>query len=111
MKTLLLDRTPWDLALDSAGNIALASEPYSQVQDVASACRLFEGELYYDTSKGAPFFAQNFEPNETLNASLVRAAKTVPGVSAANIQFTRTKARIGGTVSVTIGGAVTTAVF
>ena len=58
MKTLLLDRTAWDLCLDSNGNIALASEPYSLAQDVASAVRLFLGECYYDTTKGIPYWTE-----------------------------------------------------
>ena len=56
MKTLLLDRTQWDLVQDANGNIALATEPYARAQDVASACRLFRGELWYDTAAGIPYF-------------------------------------------------------
>ena len=51
-KTLLLDLNAWDLVLDSSGNIALASEPYSVVQDVASALRTFAGDsLSYSETK------------------------------------------------------------
>ena len=46
MNTLYLDPQSWDLALDVAGNIALAKDPYAKAQDVASAARLFVGELY-----------------------------------------------------------------
>jgi hypothetical protein len=56
VKTLLLDRSLWDLTLDINGNIAMASEPYAIAQDVASACRTFLGECYYDTSQGVPYF-------------------------------------------------------
>lgn len=31
--TLLLDTLAWDLAVDAAGNIAVATEPYSLAQD------------------------------------------------------------------------------
>ena len=56
MRTLLLDTQTWDLVLDAFGNIAVADEPYAIAQDVASAIRLFNGELYYDTSKGVRYF-------------------------------------------------------
>src|SRR5258707_280990 len=56
MNTLLLDTATWDLVVDSAGNIALATEPYALAQDAASACRLFQGELWYDINQGIPYF-------------------------------------------------------
>ena len=43
MNTLLLDTLRWDLCLDVHGNIAVASDPYSVAQDVASAIRTFSG--------------------------------------------------------------------
>jgi len=39
MKTMLLNPQTWDLTLDVDGNIALASNPYSVAQDIASAIR------------------------------------------------------------------------
>ena len=42
MNTLLLDLTNWDLLVDASGNIAVASDPYSVAQDVASAVRVFD---------------------------------------------------------------------
>lgn len=82
MKTMLLDQTLWDLVVDSAGGIAIASDPYSIAQDVASACRLFLGEAYYDTSLGIPYFQQILGQSPPLNiikAQLAAAASTVPG--------------------------------
>lgn len=84
--TLLLDTTNWDLVLNSSGDIALATEPYSQAQDGASAIRLFQGELYYDTTKGIPYWTQILglaPPLSLLKAKFVAAALTVPGVSTA----------------------------
>ncbi len=81
--TLLLDRGPWDLALDAAGNWALASEPYSQAQDVSSAVRVFQGEAYYDTTLGVPYFSDvlgRYQPTQILRARAQQAALTVPGV-------------------------------
>lgn len=81
--TFLLDRDNWDLCLDAAGNWALASEPYSQAQDVASAVRVFQGEAYYDTTLGVPYFTDAFgreQPTQILYARARQAALTVPGV-------------------------------
>ena len=88
MKTLLLDRTYWDLVLDANGNIALASDPYSRAQDVASACRLFRGELWYNTEKGIPYFDEilgHKPPVSLVKSHLEQAALTVPGVG--NVQI------------------------
>lgn len=86
MNTLLLDQTRWDLVLDAAGNIAMATEPYAIAQDVASAIRLFRGELYYNTVPGVPYFEQilgNQPSISFMKAQFVKAALTVPGVVAA----------------------------
>jgi hypothetical protein len=83
MDTLLLDVSRWDLVLDAAGNIAKAAPPYALAQDVASAIRLFLGELWYDTSRGVPYFEQVLGHTPTLTefqAFMERAALTVPGV-------------------------------
>jgi hypothetical protein len=91
LKTLLLDRDAWDLVLDSAGNIALAEPPYALAQDVASAARLFAGELWYDTSKGVPYFQNilgKLPPISLLTSLIERAALTVPGVVSAQCVIT-----------------------
>ncbi len=56
MKTLLLDRSTWDFVLDANGNIAVASDPYSQAQDAASEIKTFSGAVYYDTRMGLPYW-------------------------------------------------------
>lgn len=86
MNTLLLDQTSWDLILDVNANIAVASDPYSQAQDAASAIKLFKGELYYDTTQGVPFFTDilgQAPPLAITKSQFVTAAETVPGVTAA----------------------------
>lgn len=83
MHTLLLDQTRWDLVLDAGGNIALAAEPYAQAQDVASAARLFRGELFYDTAPGVLYWQQILgfaPPLEFLRAQYETAALRVPGI-------------------------------
>lgn len=97
--TLFLDVATWDLVADASGNIAMATAPYAVVQDVASACRVFLGEVYYDTTIGVPYLGQiiNGEPGSAneqqilgrtpalniLQSALAAAALTVPWVKAA----------------------------
>lgn len=91
MDTLLLDTIAWDLVLDIDGNIAVASDPYSQAQDAASAIRLFQGELWYDTSKGVPFWASILgkqPPLSLMKAKFNAASLTVPGITAARTFIT-----------------------
>ena len=88
MNTILLNPTSWDMLLDSNGNIAMASNPYAIAQDVASAIKLFLGELYYNTGKGIPYFAEilSKSPNTAapiLAAQVEQAALTVPEVVSA----------------------------
>jgi hypothetical protein len=86
MKTALLDITEWDLVLDAAGNLAIATEPYQFSQDVASAIKLFLGELWYDIGKGVPYFTDVLGHNPPITyfqALMENAALTVPGVTKA----------------------------
>lgn len=91
MNTLLLDTITWDLTKDINGNIALASDPYAIAQDVASACRTFYSELWYDTLSGLPYLQQilgKLPPAGFIKAQLVKAALTVPGVLTATCYLT-----------------------
>jgi hypothetical protein len=115
MNTLLLDPVTWDLTVTASGNIATAydSAPvpasqrtlYALAQDVASACRLFLGELWYDTSQGVPYWQQILSrhpapPASFLQGQLVQAAMTVPGIASATCVFTSFKNRnLAGTVT------------
>lgn len=86
MKTALLDISSWDLVLDAAGNIAVASEPYALAQDVASAIKLFLGECWYDTTRGIPYFSQILGQTPSIDVfqdAIVQAALTVPGLVSA----------------------------
>ncbi len=87
LNTLALDRTAWDLVLDSGGNIAMVTPPYALAQDVASACRLFLGELWYDQTKGIPYFSEilgKLPPLSLMRGLIEKAALTVPGVTKAH---------------------------
>lgn len=83
---MLLDRSTWDICKDAKGNIAVADDPYAVAQDAASALRLFKGECWYDTTRGVPYFEQTLgrsPPLGVLKASFVKAALSVPEVTAA----------------------------
>ena len=116
MQTLLLDTVNWDLASDIFGNIAVAGQPYSLAQDAASAIRLFQAELYYDTTKGVPYWSTvlgKAPPLPLMKAKFVSAALTVPGVVSAKC-FIRsiTNRSVRGQVQVTdVNGTVSAAGF
>ena len=100
----------WDLTLDVNGNIAVASEPYALAQDVASACRTYLGEVYYDTTQGIPYSGQilgQTPPIELLRAQLVAAALTVPDVVSAQVYLTFVGRVIGGQVQFTDSNGTT----
>lgn len=104
MRTLLLNQADWDLCVDAAGNIAICDIPYAQAQDVASAIKLFLGELWYDTTKGVPYWQDilgHFPPVPIMKADWVKAALTVPGITAAVVFITgATKREVFGQVQV-----------
>ena len=86
MDTMQLDPGTWDLTLDANGNIAKATGGYALAQDAASAIKLFQGELWFDTTQGVAYWGQilgYLPPVNLLKAKLVAAALTVPGVQKA----------------------------
>lgn len=105
MNTLLLDVDSWDLVLDASGNIAMASQPYSIAQDVSSAARLFAGELWYDKSKGTPYFSTVLgqrPPVSLIKAQKIQSSLTVPAVNDADCFITSFTGRgIDGQIQVT----------
>lgn len=88
--TLLLDVEAWDLSLDAAGNIALASGPYAVAQDVASACRTWQGELWYDTTLGVNFesLLWNMPGASVVQQAFNQQALTVSSVATATTSIT-----------------------
>lgn len=102
MDTLFLHPERWDLMLDDEGNIAYAKDPYAKAQDVASAIKLFKGELYYDKAKGIPYFEETLGKKQSLalyQYRLEKVALSVPEVVSA-------KAIIQSNVDRTITGAI-----
>ncbi len=91
MKTILLDAATWDLVRDASNNIAVADDPYAPAQDAASAIRLFDGELWYDTSLGIDYFTLVLGKTPSLallKNAFVAAALRVPGVQSAKAYIT-----------------------
>lgn len=116
MKTLLLDTVLWDLVKDASGNIAVASDPYSQSQDASSAARLFAGELWLDTTQGIPYWSQilgQLPPLSLVKELIVNAALGVPGVTAATVFITAfVGRRLSGQLQITnSSGATSVAAF
>lgn len=80
----------WDLTLDASRNIAVQRGSAAIAQDVASAARTFQGEVWYDTTLGIPYFdtVLGQRPAYTLLAAYYsQAAFTVPNVVQAQVTF------------------------
>ena len=105
MDTLALNTVTWDLTLDVSGNVATTSGDAAILQDVASACRLFIGELWYDTTRGIPYFQNvlgQYLPTAFLKAALADAALAVPGVTSASaVNLTMNGRTLSGQIEVT----------
>ena len=114
MNTLLLDPASWDLTKDAAGNIATASNPYALAQTAACAIKLFQAELWYDTTQGIPYFQQIFgkPPNVALIKTKFATAAVAsdPDIVSAVVFITSIVDRnVRGQVQVTDSSGVTTA--
>ena len=113
MQTIALD-VNWDLFVDAAGNIAVATEPYAIAQDAASAVKTFIGEVYYNTTLGIPYFADilgHMPPLEFMREQFIAAALTVPGAVSAKVYFTSISGRVvTGQLQITDNSGVTTSV-
>jgi hypothetical protein len=111
MNTLLLDTVTWDLVEDASGNIAVASDPYSIEQDVASACRVFKGEVWYNTAIGIAYLllVLGKRPSAALlKTLLIGQAVTVSGVASAKVFLFGTKNRgVGGQIQSTLTNGTT----
>jgi hypothetical protein len=107
MSTLGLNYNTWDLALDASGNMSIISGGLDIAQDVASAIKLFLGELYYDVTAGIPYFNSVFGPSyssSTVQNLIQNAALTVPNVVTAIATITNfdyTMRTLTGTVDIT----------
>lgn len=116
MKTMLLDVSTSDLCLDASRNIAAATLPYAAAQNAASAIKLFQGECFYDTLLGVPYFQRILGRRPPLNlvrAKFIDAALSVPEVTSAKCFFSSfTDRELTGQVLVTdVNGQTSAASF
>jgi hypothetical protein len=111
MDTILLAANTWDLTLDAGGNIALATKPYAPAQDAASACRLFQGELWYNTTVGIPYLQRilgQFPVASFIKAQLSAASESVPDIASATTFITGFARRaLGAQVKLTLSDGST----
>lgn len=97
MKSLLLAQNTWDLTCDASGNIAVCSDPYALAQNIATKCRLFLGELWFDTTQGIPYFQLilgKLPPAQVVRQLYIQAAESVTGIASANMFFSSFNKRI-----------------
>lgn len=90
MDSMLLNANTWDITVDASGNMAAATGGYAIAQDVASVCRTFLGEPWYNTTLGIPYFSQilgRLPPLGFIAALLAAAGETVPGVQSIAVQL------------------------
>ncbi|OUJ03974.1 hypothetical protein [Acetobacter cibinongensis] len=107
MTTLLLDCATWDLVVDAAGNIAVATSPYATAQNVACAVRVFKGECWYNTALGLPYLTNILGRMNSLalfRADVEQTARTVSGVASAVCVLTGISAQrqLSGVIQLTL---------
>jgi len=109
--TVYLDPETWDETLDAAGNIAMASYPYSVVQDVACSCMVWQGEAVFDVGRGIPYTSILGEKpsSSQLNAWYKQEAEKVEGVSACTpvTVFDETTRKTTGQLQITLTDGTT----
>lgn len=96
LSTIYLTPDDWDVTSDALGNIAVAAPPYAQAQDIASVCRTFYGEVYYDSTLGIEYEQQILGKRPGLNVfqgMFSAAAITVPGIESASTVISSFKNR------------------
>lgn len=85
-RSLLLDTEAWDITLDDNGNLAVTDNPYAVAQDVACACSTFQGECWYDSSLGIPYYSRilgHWPGTQLINVKMQQEAMKLPYVTSA----------------------------
>ena len=105
MNTLQL--TPgWDLARTPNGDLSIATGNRAIEQDVASACRTWRGESWYNTALGVPYLPTTFARRpmvSTVKNLIATEALRVPGAATATIYLTAIapNRNVGGQIQIT----------
>lgn len=91
MRTLFLMPATWDLTLDTSGNIAIATDEYQQAQDIATSCRVFYGDDFYNKTSGIPYLqsilGQSKYPLSLYQQNLHDRAMLVDGIVSAEVKL------------------------
>lgn len=80
----------WDLMLDDMGNLATISGGIETAQAVATSCRVWRGEMIYDTTRGVPYKSEVFGvvPNfSMIETYLENEAKRIENVNSITVNM------------------------
>ena len=106
MNTIFLHPDTWDITLDTSGNIAVATEPYQQAQDISSSCRVFKvqkadgtisGDDYYKQQDGIPILeimGRSSYPLALYQRNLHDRAMLVNGIVSIDVKLQQLKDRV-----------------
>lgn len=95
--TLFLLPDTWDLTLDSNNNIAIATDEYQQAQDIATSCRVFLADDYYNKQDGIPYheiIGNSGYPLSLYQRNLYDRAKLVEGIVTVDIKLDALRDRV-----------------
>ena len=102
MDTMALDSGTWDLDLDPQGNLKTYTGNNAIAQNVATACLVWRGEGYFDTTFGVPYrsILGEIPALSVLTAYLTQVALTAANVDTANpqLKINTTERKVGGTI-------------
>lgn len=98
MNTLFLLPNTWDLCLDVDGNIAIATDLYQQAQDIATSCRVFLHDDYYNQNDGIPYLEEimgkSSYPISLYQKNLFERSMLVDGVVSVDVKLEHLKDRV-----------------
>lgn len=105
MGSLFIDETTWDICADENRNLAIVQGPKALIQRVACELKHFEGEGWYDSRQGLPYFISvlGVETTSPLVVSLIENHVTrinTIGSVIALLQITKDR-RLTGDIRVT----------
>ena len=96
--TLFLHPEKWDLCLDTSGNLAIATDEYQQAQDIASSCRVFLKDDYYNQQDGIPYLEEimgkSAYPISLYQRNLYDRAMLVDGIVSVDVRLKSFKERV-----------------
>lgn len=106
MDCIYIDPINNDLSIDVNGNLKIATDGYSLALAAACAIRTFQGEAYYDSTQGLPYFQSILGKNPPLEFVRARLASAAlgadPDIVASQVYFSSlTNRNLSGQVQTT----------